>query len=30
MVWVLFGVFTLLLAVNIPVAYAMLAVSIKF
>jgi len=30
MVWVLFGVFTLLLAVNIPVAYAMLAVSIGY
>lgn len=30
MVWVLFGVFTLMLAVNIPVAYAMLAVSIGY
>jgi hypothetical protein len=30
MVWVLFGVFTLLLALNIPVAYAMLVVSIGY
>lgn len=30
MVWVLFGVFTLLLALHIPVAYAMLAVSIGY
>jgi C4-dicarboxylate transporter, DctM subunit len=29
-VWVLFSVFTLLLALNIPVAYAMLAVSIGY